>query len=374
MGRIKLLERANSSPGLEVDRTNHVIKGVKILGLESVNRRRYTPEACQAAIPLYEGIPVNADHPERDPKQPRSIRDRIGDLINVRFVEGKGLYGDLRYNPAKPIAKELVYWAKKLPHCVGLSHNATGQGDDDAQGVFVVEEITEVRSVDLVADPATTRSLSEGRNMPAAKSKTSKNKPFEADDLLEGESDTMAESGKTDLKTSILTILSGEGDDSEKADKIAELMGQMEDTQEADEEKEMEEADDEPDGDEVEDDEEEDEAPHAKKNMKEHREILSLKAKVKELTESSKRDRKEAKIRRICESKGVKLDKATFQICMSLGTKELIEHQINLTAKAQKAGAPRSGSFALVEGINGGDERPSRLPKDRTAQADWFKS
>jgi hypothetical protein len=58
---------------------------------------------------------------------------------------------------------------KELNDVFGMSHNAQGEGSVDKQGIFVVSRITEVRHVDLVADPATTQSLTESAT---AKQKT----------------------------------------------------------------------------------------------------------------------------------------------------------------------------------------------------------
>ncbi|HMF12669.1 MAG TPA: hypothetical protein VKE94_10200, partial [Gemmataceae bacterium] len=53
--------------------------------------------------------------------------------------------------------------AERMDGAIGASHNAIGEGADDADGVFVVQHIAEVRSVDLVTEPATTKGLFEQR-------------------------------------------------------------------------------------------------------------------------------------------------------------------------------------------------------------------
>jgi hypothetical protein len=135
---------------------------VTVLGLSSRNRRRYTPEAAAGALSLYEGALVNLDHPDR-PDSPRSVRDRFGRLVNVRFENGR-VTADLRYNSEHPFAATLEWFAKNDPDAIGLSHNAVGEGKD-VGGIFVVRKIVELRSVDLVAEPATTRGLFEGRRI-----------------------------------------------------------------------------------------------------------------------------------------------------------------------------------------------------------------
>lgn len=151
---------------LLVDRESGVIKGVKIIGFNSQNGRRYLPEALKAAVPLYEGIKVNIDHPEKGPTQQRSSHDRFGKFINVRFVEGEGVYGDLLYLKNHPLAESVCEAAEReeMNDVFGMSHNAQGEGTVDKKNIFVVSKITEVRHVDLVADPATTKSLTESQS------------------------------------------------------------------------------------------------------------------------------------------------------------------------------------------------------------------
>src|SRR5205814_1387894 len=84
--------------GAKLSADGSTLLGVKILGAESVNGRRYTMEALQASVPLYEGMRVNLDHPTTNPNASRSVRDRFGKLVNVR-KEADGTRGDLRYNP-----------------------------------------------------------------------------------------------------------------------------------------------------------------------------------------------------------------------------------------------------------------------------------
>ena len=49
---------------MRVDRQAGVIRGVKVLGLESRNGRTYLPEALAQAAQLYEDAKVNVNHPE----------------------------------------------------------------------------------------------------------------------------------------------------------------------------------------------------------------------------------------------------------------------------------------------------------------------
>lgn len=147
----------------EVDDAAGIIRGVKIVGTKSRNGRRYTMEALRSAIPMYEGVAVNIDHPHDDPDETRSSYDRFGLIKNVR--EGNdGLYGDLHYLTSHKMAPSVVEDAKKGLGLFGMSHNASGDGYTENDGTRVIDRILEVRHVDLVADPATTNSLFESRN------------------------------------------------------------------------------------------------------------------------------------------------------------------------------------------------------------------
>ncbi len=152
---------------VRVDRTAGVIRGVKILGLRSRNGREYLPEALGRAAALYEGAKVNVNHPKGSPVAPRDYQDRIGIVRGVEVRAGEGLFGDLHFNPKHTLAEQLIWDAEHAPENVGFSHNVqarTARRDD----LLVVEEITRVQSVDLVADPATTRGLYESADRPEA--------------------------------------------------------------------------------------------------------------------------------------------------------------------------------------------------------------
>lgn len=157
---IQLREVALSSSDVRVDAEAGVIRGVRILGAESRNGRTYTPEAIRGAISLYEGLHVNYDHPKKgSPDAERQFGDRAGWLKNIRESDG-GLSGDLHFLKSDPRAAKLCEGAERRPESFGLSHNAEGR-ITKRDGKTLVEEITRVRSVDIVADPATTKSLFE---------------------------------------------------------------------------------------------------------------------------------------------------------------------------------------------------------------------
>jgi hypothetical protein len=153
------------SQGAKIDRAASVIRGVKLIGFESKNNRIYPPRVLKEAVHLYEGAKVNIDHPERGPGQERKYMDRFGAIKNVRFVEGQGLYGDFHFNPHHPMTEQVLWDAENNPEALGFSHNATLRLGKPQGGKEVIESIVQIRSMDLVADPATTSSLFESENM-----------------------------------------------------------------------------------------------------------------------------------------------------------------------------------------------------------------
>lgn len=145
---------------LRVDRAIGILRGVKLLGLASRNGRRYRETALAEAIGLYEGAKVNVNHPKGHPHAPRDYQERLGVIRNVALRPSEGLFGNLHYNPKHALAEQLAWDAEHAPENVGLSHNVearTSRAGDET----VVEAIVRVQSVDLVADPATTRGLFE---------------------------------------------------------------------------------------------------------------------------------------------------------------------------------------------------------------------
>ena len=158
----QLLQEYVDSRGVavSVDREVGILRGVKLIGLESRNGRRYRESALAAAATLYEEAKVNVNHPKEGPLTPRDYQDRLGVIRDVELRTGEGLFGDLHFNPKHALAEQLLWDAEHNPHNVGFSHNVLARLSLEDKTV-VVEEITKVQSVDLVADPATTQGLFE---------------------------------------------------------------------------------------------------------------------------------------------------------------------------------------------------------------------
>jgi len=149
-----------------VDADAGIIHGVKVLGFYSKNGREYPADTLRRAVPLYESARVNINHPAR-PGEPRDYRDRLGEICRVRFQEGAGLFADLRFNPKHELAQRLVWDAEHAPRNLGLSHNVLAKVRREG-GRTVVEEIEQVLSVDVVADPAGTQGLFESQSAAGA--------------------------------------------------------------------------------------------------------------------------------------------------------------------------------------------------------------
>jgi hypothetical protein len=140
-----------------VDRAKSIVYGVKVLGFNSQNGRVYERQAIQEAIHLYNQCPVNKDHITDAP----SFSDRIGWLSNPR-LEADGLYADFHYNPHAEGVDSFLWFAENNGlGDIGFSHMVQGKWTLDPDGTERVVRIDRVKSVDLVANPATTKNIFE---------------------------------------------------------------------------------------------------------------------------------------------------------------------------------------------------------------------
>lgn len=184
-----------------VDESAAVIKGVKVLGVQSKNTGRvlgldqrqfgaaidkpyrYSVAGLREALPLYEGAKVFSNHTKFDFSDEgqrivtggeRQNEDLLGWLRNCRVVETgddrvDGLYADLHYLKSHPFSSRLVEVARRNDKALALSHEAGFDAPRLVNGAIEISKITEVNSVALVASPpGTTAGLFEdqarGRN------------------------------------------------------------------------------------------------------------------------------------------------------------------------------------------------------------------
>lgn len=142
----------------KIDREAGVIQGVRVIGFESKNRRRYPKATLEKALPLYDGVDVNLDH-ELMPME-RSIVDGFGVLRNPTLRED-GIYADLHYLKSHSATPQILEMAERFPGNFGLSHVATGAFTKAKDGWDEITEIQAVESVDIVRKPATNAGLFE---------------------------------------------------------------------------------------------------------------------------------------------------------------------------------------------------------------------
>lgn len=144
-----------------IDRERGILRGAKLCGIESQNGHKYSDRALDDCARLYEGALVNIDHPDRrDPGKPRKLADRFGKVQNSKSTHGEGVTGDVVFNPKHPLAESVMWFAENMPEAIGFSHNGAGRVVK-RDGGSIVESVAVVRHVDLVSDPATTKSLYE---------------------------------------------------------------------------------------------------------------------------------------------------------------------------------------------------------------------
>lgn len=156
-----VLEFVQAPQPCRVDRDRGVIHGVKIVGFRSKNGGTYSRQALVDAKDLYEGCKCNLNHPSRNaPGTDRDVEDRFGVFRNV-VILADGAHADLHYLKSHPFAERACEAAEGLSEVFGFSHNAKTIQVPDGNGGVIHESITKVRSVDLVADPATTCSIFE---------------------------------------------------------------------------------------------------------------------------------------------------------------------------------------------------------------------
>jgi hypothetical protein len=151
------------------DRGIGILENVKILGWKSRNKnRRYDPKGINPE--LYEGIKVYLDHPDvEDQKKPRSFRDSFGWMEGV-YKTDDGLYAKkFKFDLSDSMAKKFITFATHRPDQIGFSQNAFGDVLESDDGEYV-QAVTDVRSIDLVTDPATTKGLFEAKGQGHEKS------------------------------------------------------------------------------------------------------------------------------------------------------------------------------------------------------------
>ncbi len=141
------------------DKEAMVLRDVVVLGPVSSNGRRYSVETQRDAILLFEGAKAYLNHPHtRDLGEARDVQDLIGEHKNVRVV-GDRTISDLYLINNQTVREHVVPIVESKPHLAGNSIVARGKMVKADDGIMDVEKILAVRSVDLVAEPATTNGI-----------------------------------------------------------------------------------------------------------------------------------------------------------------------------------------------------------------------
>jgi hypothetical protein len=151
---ITAVERAPFASS-QVNREAGYIDGVLICGVQSRNGRDYPPAVLSRDFAKYESAPVNADHGDES-----TVGRRLGWFSDVKPGADGRPRGRLNLLKSHPLAEAVFEAAERNPSLFGMSHVAVC-GTKRVNGRETVESINKVLSIDLVADPATTKSLYE---------------------------------------------------------------------------------------------------------------------------------------------------------------------------------------------------------------------
>ena len=191
-----------------IDRERGIIRGVKLLGLRSLNKRNYdTPGVQKSAMKLLPGTSIYIDHPATATTS-RSYRDKFAVVgQKVEYRPGEGYFGDVHFNPKHAVAEQFLWDVVNAPKSLGMSINSSiKSGKVGADGDMIVESIEVLRSVDIVTKPATTAGIFESEEEEIMDLKTLRDKhPELVKSILE-------ESQATDATESALALAKKEKD------------------------------------------------------------------------------------------------------------------------------------------------------------------
>lgn len=176
---LKRLTERTSAPftGCRVNREAGTITGVLICGTQSANGRDYPAEVLRRDHAMYEGRPVNCDHGRE-----ATVDRRLGWFSGVAPGDDGRPRGTLNLLKSHPVYERVMEAAEKNPALFGLSHVAMCETRRSREGREIVEAIKSVESIDLVADPATTKSLFEAVGDSSSKNQAGQRRAMYAKD------------------------------------------------------------------------------------------------------------------------------------------------------------------------------------------------
>lgn len=140
-----------------IDRENGIIKGVKLLGLNSRNGATYQWNTCRKQAHLYNGAKVYCHHGSKDSQFP------FGTIQNAVDTD-TGFFGDIKYNPKLSTTEGVLWYIDNDPSAIGMSPDHIVKMTPGPNGSKVYTDIVRVNSVDFVSDPATTKGVFESMN------------------------------------------------------------------------------------------------------------------------------------------------------------------------------------------------------------------
>jgi hypothetical protein len=155
----RITERVSAPfTGCRVNRDAGTIDNVLICGTASANGRDYPVSVFRRDYTKYEMRPVNCDH-----GSVATVDRRFGWFSDVKIGPDGRPRGTLNCLKSHPMYERVMEAAERNPTLFGFSHVAICRTKPGTGGREVVEAIESVESIDLVAEPATTKSLFEGK-------------------------------------------------------------------------------------------------------------------------------------------------------------------------------------------------------------------
>lgn len=147
---------AGLTPHSRWDAAGGVVYGVKLLGKQSLNGRRYAESAIREAFGQVERTPSYIDHPPGE-RNERSVTERFGRFAGPYYdADGTLCAREFRFNPRHDFARDFLWLLENAPADVGFSINATATGSVGSDGTACVTGFRKIHSFDVVDRPATT--------------------------------------------------------------------------------------------------------------------------------------------------------------------------------------------------------------------------
>lgn len=159
----------------KLDKEACVIQHVAILRATSkgssypgARGRRYTEMALRSCARLSEGCKSYRDHQGYSEKYDMGSIRKTEDLIGYFedcSLEGETVFGDLHYLKDTATKERVEALVEQMADKIGMSIHAMGTAWFDQEDMMeVVDDIKEMRSVDMVTEPGSTQNLFESRS------------------------------------------------------------------------------------------------------------------------------------------------------------------------------------------------------------------